>query len=153
MPRYPTGAQVRRPRSRHATCNCSPLRLDDHLPVADQNQLPDRLTFPGHLGAWLESSPTSDFNELRQLLSGQARKGTLAQKVQLLHVPQPTFVKHQTEYLIQVDDNKNSVPANACVHVTAGHSEIQNLKNKTDNGDDAQPKNVRHPIRKCDQNI
>jgi hypothetical protein len=55
--------------------------------------------------------------------------------------------------LIEVDDNKDGIPADACVHVTTGHSEIENLKNKADDGNDAQPKNIRHPIRKRDQNI
>ena len=32
-------------------------------------------------------------------------------------------------------------------HVTAGHSEVQHFKKKTDDSDDAQPENIRHPVR------
>src|SRR4029078_1286506 len=129
------------------------LSFDDHLSIADQNQLLDRFTFARDLRSRFESSPATDLDQLRQLLPRQTGKGTLAQEVQLLHVKQPTFVIDQGEYLIQVDDDKNGIPADACVHVTAGHSEIQNLKNKADDGHDAQPENSRHPIRKRDQDI
>jgi hypothetical protein len=67
--------------------------------------------------------------------------------VQLLHVTQAMLIKDQAEYLIKVDGNKNDVPADARVHVTAGHSEVQHFKKKTDDSDDAQPENIRHPVR------
>jgi hypothetical protein len=50
--------------------------------------------------------------------------------VQLLHVTQAMLIKDQAEYLIKVDGNKNDVPADARVHVTAGHSEVQHFKKR-----------------------
>jgi hypothetical protein len=73
----------------------------------------------------------------------------MAEKVQLLHVPEATPINDEAEYLIQVDDNKNDVPVNASVHSAAGHSEVQDLKHKPDYCDDAQPKNIRHPVGEC----
>ena len=93
-------------------------------------------------------SPTADFDKLCQLLPGQAGSAS-GEKVQLLHVPQAALISDQAEYLIQIDDYENDVPANARVHGTAGHSEVQNLKNKADYSDDAQPKNIRHPVGDC----
>src|SRR4029077_19418312 len=98
-------------------------------------------------------SPTAELDELCYWRAGQAGKGTLAEKVPLLHVPQATLINDQTEYLIQVDDNKNDVPLNAGVHSATGHSEVQDLKQKPDYSDDAQPKNIRHPVGECNENI
>jgi hypothetical protein len=134
-------------------CDCSALRFDDHLPVAYQDQLLHWLAFARDFGSWLKRSPTADFNKLRQLFPAQAGKSALAEQMQLLHVSQTMLIGDQTDYLIQVDDYENDVPANARVHGAAGHSEVQDLKHETYDGDDAQPKNIRHPVRERNQNV
>jgi hypothetical protein len=74
------------------------------------------------------------------LFPAQTGKGNLAEQMQLLHVPQTMLISDQADYLIQVDDYENDVPANARVHGAAGHSEVQDLKHEANDGDDAQPK-------------